>query len=401
MTKPLLLKNLRLMDAAKTDVLIDDGRIARIAAEITPPADALIKDCGGALALPGLVDAHAHLDKTLWGMPWHPHQQGKSLQQMIDTERHLRHELDMDAERQSSRQVALALSKGTTAIRSHVDIDTDHGLTLFEGVAATRDRYAEVMQIEIVAFPQSGMMIRPGTVELMDQALRDGAEIVGGLDPCGIDRDPKGQLDAVFGLAEKHGKQIDIHLHEPGEMGAFSLEMILDRTEALAMQGKVTVSHAFCLGMNDQARVAALLDRIAALDVSLATTAPASRPVPSVAACRERGIAICAGNDGIRDTWTPYGNACMLERAMLVGLRNNFRADVEVAWALDTCTTDGARVMGLEGYGLTEGSRADLVLVDVEAVSEAITLRPPRRLVISGGQIVARDGVTEATWQTA
>jgi cytosine/adenosine deaminase-related metal-dependent hydrolase len=147
--------------------------------------------------------------------------------------------------------------------------------------------------------------------------------------------------------------------------------------------------------------VAGLLDRIAALDVSLATTAPASRPVPSVAACRERGIAICAGNDGIRDTWTPYGNACMLERGMLVGLRNNFRADIEVTWALDTCASEGARVMGLEGYGLSEGCRADLVLVDVEAVSEAITLRPPRRLVLSGGQIVARSGETEAAWQAA
>ncbi|KEJ96152.1 Cytosine/adenosine deaminase [Pseudosulfitobacter pseudonitzschiae] len=401
MTKRLLLKTLRLMGADPVDVLIEGGRITRIAGEIPAQDGDTVEQCAGAIALPGLVDAHAHLDKTLWGMPWHPHAQGKSLQQMIDTERSLRHELDMDAARQSARQVTLALSKGTTAIRSHVDIDTDHGLKMFEGVAETRARFADVMQIEIVAFPQSGMMIRPGTVELMDQALRDGADIVGGLDPCGIDRDPKGQLDAIFGLAEKHGKPVDIHLHEAGELGAFSLDMILDRTQALAMQGKVTVSHAFCLGMNDTARVNAQLDRIAALGVSLATTAPASRPVPSVAACRERGIAICAGNDGIRDTWTPYGNACMLERAMLVGLRNNFRADVEVAWALDTCTTDGARVMELDGYGLEVGCRADLVLVEVPALSEAVTQRPARRLVISGGQIVARDGETLGPWQSA
>ena len=401
MTDRLLLKTLRLMGADPVDVLIDGGRITQIADEIPAQDGDTVEDCEGAIALPGLVDAHAHLDKTLWGMPWHPHAQGKSLQHMIDTERSLRHELDMDAARQSARQVTLALSKGTTAIRSHVDIDTDHGLKMFEGVAETRARFADVMQIEIVAFPQSGMMIRPGTVELMDQALRDGADIVGGLDPCGIDRDPKGQLDAVFGLAEKHGKPVDIHLHEAGELGAFSLDMILDRTQALSMQGKVTVSHAFCLGMNDTARVNAQLDRIATLGVSLATTAPASRPVPSVAACRERGIAICAGNDGIRDTWTPYGNACMLERAMLVGLRNNFRADVEVAWALDTCTTDGARVMELDGYGLEVGCRADLVLVEVPALSEAVTQRPARRLVISGGQIVARSGETLGPWQSA
>ncbi|MCX7565963.1 amidohydrolase family protein [Sulfitobacter sp. F26169L] len=401
MTKRLLLKNLRLMGDTSADIAIESGRFLQIAPSIAPQPDDIIEDCEGALALSGLIDGHTHLDKTLWGMDWHPHAQGKSLQQMIDTERALRHELDMDAKRQSARQVALSLSQGTTAIRSHVDIDTDHGLRLFEGVAETRAHYADVMQIEIVAFPQSGMMIREGTTELMDQALSDGADIVGGLDPCGIDRDPKGQLDAVFGLAEKHGKPVDIHLHEPGEMGAFSLDLILDRTEALAMQGKITVSHAFCLGMQDHARVSDLLDRIAALDVSLATTAPASRPVPSVAACRERGIPICAGNDGIRDTWTPYGNADMLERAMLVGLRNNFRADVEVTWALDTCTVDAARIMGLKDYGLEVGNRADLVLVDVGALSEAVTLRPARRLVISAGQIVARNGQTVSKWQAA
>ena len=149
----LLLKNLRLMGADPVDVLIEGGRISQIAAAIAPRTDDTVEHCEGALALPGLVDAHAHLDKTLWGMPWHPHAQGKSLQQMIDTERSLRHELDMDAARQSARQVTLALSKGTTAIRSHVDIDTDHGLKMFEGVAETRARFSDVMQIEIVAFP--------------------------------------------------------------------------------------------------------------------------------------------------------------------------------------------------------------------------------------------------------
>lgn len=387
----ILIRNVRPLGGAPTDILIRGERIAAIRQGLHAPG-ATVEDGGGAIAIPGLVEAHAHLDKTLWGMPWHRHERNKSLQDMIDTERRLRHELDMDPARQSARNVALCLSKGTTAIRSHVDIDTDHGLAMIEGVLATRERYRDLVEIETVAFPQSGMMIRPGTAELMDVALGMGADVVGGLDPCGIDKDPKGQLDAIFGLAEKHGKPIDIHLHEAGELGAFTLGLILDRTEALGMQGRVTVSHAFCLGRPDQAAVAAELDRIARAGVSLATTAPASRPVPAVAECRARGITICAGSDGVRDTWTPYGNADMLERAMLVGLRNNFRADDDVAIALEVCTSEGAKVMGLDGYGLVEGGRADLVLVDVEALSEAVTLRPPRRLVVSKGRVVARDG---------
>ena len=84
--------------------------------------------------------------------------------------------------------------------------------------------------------------------------MKQGADVFGGLDPCIMDRDPKRHLDAVFGLAEKYGKQVDVHLHEPDELGAFSIEMILERTRALGMQGQVTISHAFCLGMADRAR---------------------------------------------------------------------------------------------------------------------------------------------------
>ena len=171
------------------------------------------------------------------------------------------------------RQALLSLSHGSTAIRSHVDIDTEIGLAGFEGVAQTRDTLKGQVDIEIVAFPQSGMMSRPGTAELMETALANGADVVGGLDPCGIDRDPKGQLDAVFALAEKHGKPIDIHLHEPDELGAFSMEMILDRIRAHGMQGQVTISHAFCLGMADRARAHGLMERLAEEKVFIATVA--------------------------------------------------------------------------------------------------------------------------------
>jgi cytosine deaminase len=142
---------------------------------------------------------------------------------------------------------------GSTHIRSHVDVDTEHGLWGVEGVMRTRDDYRDIVDIELVAFPQSGLLRRPGTLELMDQAMKAGCEIVGGLDPCAIDRDPKGHLDAVFALCQKYGKPLDIHLHEPGEMGAFSFDLIVERTRALGMKGKVTVSHAFCLGTPDPA----------------------------------------------------------------------------------------------------------------------------------------------------
>jgi cytosine deaminase len=392
MSQSLLLKNVRPMAGAPTDVLIRDGRIARRAAD--QPAEGLpVEDGAGAILLPGLVEAHTHIDKTLWGMGWVPNSAGPRLIDKIDNERAVRAALGIEPGRQSARQVVQSLRKGTTQIRTHVDVDTVVGLSGIEGVLATRERYADVMDIEIVAFPQSGMLVRQGTVELLEESMRLGADVVGGLDPCGIDRDPKGHLDAVFALAQKFGKPIDIHLHELALLGAFSMELIFERTRALGMEGQVVISHAFCLGDPDLAMVDALLDEIAALDIAIMTTGTPSRPVPPVARLAKRGIRICAGSDGIRDTWGPYGNGDMLERAMQIGMRNNFRRDEEVELALATCTTGGAATMRIAGYGVAEGCNADLVLVEGETLAEAVVNRPERKLVLKRGRVVARDGV--------
>jgi cytosine/adenosine deaminase-related metal-dependent hydrolase len=276
-----------------------------------------------------------------------------------------------------------------------VDVDTECGVAGIEGVMATREALAGVVDIDLVAFPQSGLLVRPGTVELLERALRLGAEAVGGLDPCAIDRDPKGHVDTVFGLAEKVGRGVDIHLHEPGEMGAFSMELIIERTIALGMQGKVMVSHAFCLGMPDATVVDALIAALAEARIAIMTTASASRPVPPLKRLVQAGVVVCAGSDGIHDTWGPYGNADMLERAMFVGQRYNLRRDDELALALDVVTVGGARALGLEGYGLAPGCGGDLVLVEAETTAEAVAQRPGRRTVVKRGRVVARDGVAE------
>ena len=302
----------------------------------------------------------------------------------------------MDPYRQSARQTIQSSIMGSTHIRSHVDVDTDHGMWGIEGVMRMRADYREIIDIEIVAFPQSGLLRRPGTLELMDQAMKLGAEVVGGLDPCAIDRDPKGHLDAVFALSQKYGKPLDIHLHEPGEMGAFSMDLICERTRALGMKGKVVISHAFCLGTPDRDLVDPLIAQLADLDIAIMTTGPASRPAPPVKRLVEAGIRVCSGSDGIRDTWGPYGNADMLERAMFVGLRNNFRRDDEMRIGFEVCTTHGARVMALDGYGVTEGCKADLLIVPGETLADAIVTRSPKRRVIKGGRIVARDGTSIA-----
>ena len=390
----LVIRNVRPMGGETTSVTIREGRIAGYGQEVEDGAEAL--DGGGAILIPGLVEAHTHMDKTLLGMGWYRNEVGPRLIDKIENERMQRRVLGIDPARQSARQAVLAASLGTTHIRTHVDVDTEVGVAGIEGVLETRERYRDIVDIELVAFPQSGMLVRPGTVELMEKALQLGAQVVGGLDPSAIDRDPKGHLDVVFGLAERYGVPVDIHLHEPAELGAFSMELIVERTKALGLQGKVTISHAFCLGMTDQDYVAALIDALAEARIHILTTAPASRPAPAVKRLVEAGIVVAAGSDGVRDTWGPYNNPDMLERAFLVGLRNNLRRDDEVALALDTCTYGGARMMGLEDYGLQPGNRADLVLLDGETLAEAVVSRRPRKVVLKGGKVIARDGIALA-----
>jgi cytosine deaminase len=384
-----LIANVLVWRKGRHDVLLEGGKIAAF----DPPAaaNAMRIDGSGKVLLPGLVEAHTHVDKTLLGMGWHPHTAGPRLIDKIENERRMRRESGIDPARQSERQVRLTVSKGTTHIRTHVDIDTECGLAGIEGVMRTRDRYRGVVDMEIVAFPQSGMLVRPGTLELLDQALAMGADVVGGLDPCAIDRDPRQHLDIVFELAGRYGKPVDIHLHEPAELGGFSMELIIERTRALGMQGRVVVSHAFCLGMTDRVYARQLMEQLAKERIAVMTHGAPSRPVPPIAECYEMGIVVCAGSDGIRDSWGPYGNGDMLERAMILGLRNNLRRDDEVEMALDVCTYGGAKVMRRANYGLEVGCDADIVLLPAEATAHAVVERPAGRTVFKRGAVVVRD----------
>ncbi|WP_161556073.1 carboxyltransferase domain-containing protein [Mangrovicoccus ximenensis] len=179
--------------------------------------------------LPGLADSHIHLDKTLWGLPFEAHARGGTVAERIALERARRPALPPVY----GRGMALArhiAALGTTRVRSHVDIDTQSGLSGLHDLLRLREALRDLLDIEIVAFPQSGILRDPGTAALMDAALREGADLVGGLDPAGIDGDPAAHLDIVFGLAARHGKGIDIHLHDPGAQGLAELEEIALRT---------------------------------------------------------------------------------------------------------------------------------------------------------------------------
>lgn len=390
-----LIRNVQAMGRAEAvDVVVRNGTIDAIGPDAGADAGNFeIIDGGGRLIFPGLVDAHTHMDKTLMGLGWRRHEAGPNLLDLIENERRVRREEGIDSHQQSMRHARAAIATGTTHIRTHVDIDTEIGLKGFEGVRRTQAELADALTMQLVAFPQSGMLVRPGTVDLLEDALRNGAEVMGGLDPSTIDRDPVRHLDTVFGLAEKYDVDVDIHLHEPGELGAFSIELIAERTKALGYQGRVVISHAFALGGVDETRFGRLVELLLENDIAIMTHGPGGhRSIPNIKELAARGVRLCTGNDGIRDSWGPLNTPDMLERVFIVIYRNNLRRDEDIENVLGVATEGGAGVMKADGYGLREGADADLVLVDGETHVEAVISRPARHLVMKRGRVVARDG---------
>ncbi|MDP4502703.1 amidohydrolase [Nonomuraea turcica] len=371
---------------ATADILVRDGLIHHVGQGIDAPDDALVVDIAGQLVLPGLVEAHCHLDKTLYGGPWVPHSADDTLAGRIGNDMGRRAELGVPSVERIGALLERMSAAGTTHVRTHTDIDPLVGL---RGVEAVREAAARSpLEVRQVAFPQHGLLTNPGTAKLLEEALKSGVEAVGGLDPAGIDRDPVRHLDVIFGLAERYGAHVDIHLHDGGSLGGWELELITERTKALGLGGRVTVSHAYALGQLDDAYQDRLIQGFAEAGVALATAAVYSFPVPPVKKLRAAGVTVACGHDGIRDLWGPYGSGDMLERAMHVAYRSTFRRDADIELALEAATHGGARVLGLEGYGLSAGDRADLVVVPCASAAEAVVVHPARTLVMKDGVVL-------------
>ena len=381
------MRNARLPDSATpADVVVRAGRIETV--DDAPDGwDGPAIDAGNRLVLPGLVDGHAHVDKTLWSLPWRPHSAGPGLAALIENERRGRRELPGVAERAAALFETYS-AHGTTLIRTHVDVDLDNGITAVEGVLEAAARVADRLDVEIVAFPQSGMLIAAGTADLLEAAIEAGAALVGGIDPAGLDGDAVAHLDGIFGIAERRGCGVDIHLHDRGSLGRWQLGLIVERTRALGLQGKVTVSHAFCLCDGDPA-VEPLLEQLAEQRIALATVAPGNvEPLP-LARIAELGIGICLGQDGVRDLWSPWGDADMLSRAAQLAWRAGYRRDEDIAHCVEIASSRGAAALGVADLVVAPGGRGDLVLVDAATPAEAAVTRPPRSLVVKRGVPVA------------
>ena len=391
----LLITNAKLMDRGWSDILVSYGKIAAITAAGSSGSAAEIIDLGGDLLVPGFVEGHIHLDTSFYGDTWKPHipcTNGFDVHERVAFQAQNIANAAPMAER-ARNQLDLCIANGATHMRSHVMVDGSVGLKSLECILAVREEYRNLIDIELVAFPQSGILKSPGTPDLLDAAIGLGANLVGGLDPASFDRDIEGHLDVVFGIAEKHGVGIDIHLHDGGTLGNFEIERIAERTMALSMGGKVAISHAYSLGdvATDVAQKTAAV--LAHAGVAIMTNAPGNHPFPPVALLRAAGVTVFSGSDNIRDSWWPYGDGDMLSRASIIGYRSGFYTDDELTSAFDVVTAGGAKALGLQGYGIAAGNKADFVSLKAAHLPEAVVSIPKGRMVFKSGKLVAKDGM--------
>lgn len=340
-----------------------------------------------------LVDSHLHPDKSSFGGPWLSRSAAATLRDYIDNDVRTQARYTRSVEERALAVFSAEAACGARAVRAHVDVGPAQGLSNVHGVRAAAERLHGLLDVQIVAFPQQGLLTAPGTVELLDAALADGADLVGGIDPAGLEHDVDGHLDAVFGLAAKHGVDVDIHLHDGGEPGLEQTRRIAERTEAEGLRGRVTISHAFAVAAATGDALSAIADRVAEAGVWLVTCALGADPVLPVRLLRERGVNVAVGSDGVRDAWTPFGTANMLDRAHLLAYRMDAATDADLELAYDLCSRAGAELLRLKPVAFDDSGSPDRVEFAGECLAQIVVDRPKPVRVVRDGRVIARDGV--------
>jgi len=400
-----LIRAVRPWGQALSDVTVSAGEAGGQINAVEPhdphravPAGATVVEGRGRLLLPSFSDVHVHLDSTRIGLPFREHTGGPGVWTMMMNDRQNWRNAEVPLQDRVNDTLGRMIARGTTRVRSYAQVDVDCKLERFDAVAAAKERFSGQASVDIIAFPQAGLLLEQGTVDLMEEALKAGADVMGGIDPCTLDRDPAKHLDIVFGLAEKYQVPIDIHLHEPGELGVFSTDLVLERTRALGMQGKVTMSHAYQLGSVNEATTRRLIDAFAELDVSLASVAPSAAGQLPIPLLTEAGVRLGLGEDGQRDYWSPYGNTDMLDRTWQLAFTHGFRKDELIEHCLAIATIGGASILDPSATrlkdtthrpGVDVGDPAELLLVDGETVASTVMDRGKDRTVIHAGRVVA------------
>ena len=401
---PLLLRNVCLPDGRQgMDLLALHGRIAALGPALQAPPGAEIIDGHGWLASPPFVDAHFHMDATLsYGLP-RVNQSG-TLLEGIALWGELKPLLTQDA--LVERALAYcdwAVAKGLLAIRSHVDV-CDERLLAVEALVHVRERVKPYLDLQLVAFPQDGVLRSPGALANLRRALDLGVDVVGGIPH--FERtmaDGAASVKLLCELAAERGLRVDMHCDESDDPLSRHIETLACETQRLGLQGRVTGSHLTSMHSMDNYYVSKLIPLMAEaglhavanplINITLQgrhDSYPKRRGMTRVPELMAAGINVGFGHDCVMDPWYSLGSGDMLE-VVSMGLHvAQLTSQAGMRACFDAVTVNNARILGLEGYGLEPGCQADFVLLQARDVVEAIRLRAQRLLVVRRGRVLSR-----------
>jgi len=406
----LVIRNASLPDGRRQiDIAIENGRIAALGERLALQGAREI-DAEGDLATPPFVDAHFHMDATLsYGLP-RVNRSG-TLLEGISLWGELKPELTQDALVERALQYCdWAVARGLLTIRSHVDICDDRLLAV-EALLDVRRRVAPYLDLQLVAFPQDGILRSPGALDNLKKAIAMGVDVVGGIPH--FERTMQEGAASVRLLCEfaaAKGLRVDMHCDESDDPMSRHIETLAYETQRLGLQGRVAGSHLTSMHSMDNYYVSKLLPLIAESGVAAIANPlinitlqgrhdsyPKRRGMTRVPELMAAGVDVAFGHDCVMDPWYGLGSGDMLEVAHM-GLHV---AQMTGQEAMHQCfmavTETPARILGLEGYGIAPGCHADLVLLDAGSTVEAIRLRAARRLVIRRGQVVSESPRAAAT----
>ena len=396
----LIVRGARLGDEI-VDVGIADSRVRRIAARIDERAEREI-EAQGQLASPPFIESHVHLDTTLTaGQPrWN--ESGtlfEGIQIWSERKKDLSHE---DVVTRATELLRWQAAQGVLHVRTHADV-TDPEFTGLRALLEVKEKVRGWVDVQIVAFPQEGMLSYPGGAQLMEEALMLGADVVGGIPHYEHTREMGVEsVKESFRLAEKHDKPIDIHCDETDDPHSRFLEVMAAEAIRTGMGPRVTASHTTAFGSYDNAYAFKLMGFLSKANINFVAnplinitlqgrydTYPKRRGITRVKELWQNGLNVSLGYDDIMDPWYPLGTGGMLQPAHMAVHACHMTSRKEVIACFDMVTENAAKTLGLEDYGIAEGKPANLVLVDAPDRWDAIRRLATTILVIKDGEAIS------------
>jgi cytosine/creatinine deaminase len=381
------------------ELAIANSQITHIAPTV-PFKAAKILDANRKLIIPGLVDAHFHLDKAFL-LDQAPAVTGTFQEAMHETLR-LKQSFTVEAiQKRARRAIEQAIALGITAMRSHVEVDNSVGLTGIQALLPLRDQYAWGMTLQLAIFAQEGITQHEGMADLLRQAMTMGGDVIGSA-PY-VDPDPMRNIQIVFDLANEFDCDVDFHLDFLDDDAPLLLPVVVEETLKRGWQGRVCLGHMTKLAGLPPHELEAIAPSLQAAEISILAL-PASdlymmarkdthnvrRGVAPVHTLATLGVNVGVATNNVQNLFTPFGDGDVLKICTLLAQVLHMGTTASHALCLEMATTRAAQAIGLDNYGLAEGNAADLVILEVESVTEAIATAAPSRTVIKNGNVIAQ-----------